>query len=258
MEGGTSATYFKSVGLKKLASAAEKKQRRLHERAGRVRAISESLATVQDVPAQPSEKDLEEMLAERSSSQDLAATQCNTHKETSELAQKCARTAGLLCACLSSGIVTSLREVYGCESLSQRYLFVSALVQRYPELVGIVHDDACHLHKFTAARAGHCVHAARLAPPRLRYICDVFHMAGHIDPWCLVHCNPGAPGLSELVSDVRTSVCEFTFTWFSQYKYQSKHMSQAGFNFFLQEMCSAHNDCIFRGKVSHLTHKRSG
>ena len=119
-----------------------------------------------------------------------------------------------------------MREVYGCESLSQRYLFLAALIAIYPDIAAIIHDDACHLHRFCEARSGRSVAAARLAPPQVRYICDVFHMVGHIDAWCKVHCNPNAPDLSPFVDGVRTSVCDFTFTWFSQYKHQSKHMSE--------------------------------
>ena len=42
-----------------------------------------------------------------------------------------------------------------------------------------------------------------------------------------------------------TSVCEFTFTWLSAYRHQTKHMNRFGFNFFLQEMAWSHNDHIF-------------
>jgi hypothetical protein len=180
---------------------------------------------------------------------------CNTHKETEAMALQCARTAGLLCACLSSGIVTSMREVFGCEGLSQRYLFMSSLVDVYPALMAVVHDDACHMHKFCVAHAACSERACRLAPPHIHYICDVFHMVGHTDAWCKVNCNPSAPHLEPLVQDVRTSVCEFTFTWFNQYKHQTKHMSEFGFKFFAQEMCLAHNDCVFEGDTSHLTHR---
>lgn len=120
--------------------------------------------------------------------------------------------------------------------MSQRYLFVSGLVDLYPEIVAIVHDDACHLHKFCASRAACSERALRLAPPQIRYICDLFHMLGHTDGWCKVNCNPYAPHLEPFLDGVRTSVCEFTFTWFSQYKHQSKHMSEFGFKFFAQEM----------------------
>ena len=123
---------------------------------------------------------------------------------------------------------------------------------RHPEILAIVHDDACHLHKFCEKRADSFAQAARLSPPQIRYICDAFHMAGHNDAWCRVHCSPYAVDLLPLVKDVRTSVCEFTFTWFSQYKYQTKHMNQHGMKFFLLEMCAAHNDCVFAGNTQHL------
>ena len=112
--------------------------------------------------------------------------------------QQCAKTAGLLRACLSSGVITSLREVFGAESLSQRYLFVSELVGLYPDITAIVHDDACHMHKFCEARATCSQAAACLAPQRVHYICDEFHMVGHTDAWCKVHCNPKAPHLRQL------------------------------------------------------------
>ena len=54
----------------------------------------------------------------------------------------------------------------------------------------------------------------------------------------------------------RSSVCEFTFTWLSQYKHQTKHMSQFTFNFFLLEMIDAHNDRIRKGRTDHLPRAR--
>eukprot|EP00973_Karenia_brevis_P031684 4371598-Karenia_brevis.AAC.1 len=81
-----------------------------------------------------------------------------------------------------------MRECFGSESLSQRYLFSSELKALYPDLQVIVHDDACHLHKYASARAQWSHHAATLSPPRLKYVCDRFHMTGHVDAWCLAHC----------------------------------------------------------------------
>ena len=109
----------------------------------------------------------------------------------------------------------------------------------------VVHDDACHLHKFTAARAKASEEAARMAPPTIRYACDVFHMTGHVDAWCLTHCNPKAADLATALEGIRSSVCEFTFTWLSQYQRQTKHMSEYGFKFFLLEMIESHNEDIF-------------
>ena len=42
---------------------------------------------------------------------------------------------------------------------------------------------------------------------------DKFHMAGHVDAWCRQTC--GLPANEALLEGVRTSVCEFTFTWLS-------------------------------------------
>ena len=116
----------------------------------------------------------------------------------------------------------------------------------------MIHDDACHLHKFTEARKDDSAFAASIAPPAVRFICDVFHIAGHTDPWCLVTTHPKAPGNSALVEGVRTSVCEFTFTLLSQYKHATKHMSQFSFNLFLLEVMDAHNQFVVSGKIDHL------
>ncbi|CAK0904474.1 unnamed protein product [Prorocentrum cordatum] len=115
-------------------------------------------------------------------------------------------------------------------------------------------EDDSQQAKFTERRASDSPQAARLAPPAISYICDAFHMSGHTDAWCKANCNPAAPHLKTLVEGVRTSVCEFTFTWMSQYKHQTKHMSEWGLKFFLQEMCMAHNEALFKGSAPHLTH----
>ena len=160
----------------------------------------------------------------------------------------------MLCACTSSGLVVLMKEMHGCESLSQRYIFVSQLKAIFPQVLLIVHDDACHMHRFTEARRDWNEVAASIAPPDILYACDGFHMTGHTDEWCLAHCNPKAPHLEPMLQGIRTSVCEFTFTWFSQYKHQTKHMSKNGFKFFLRE---AHNQAILAGSTSHLTHMKA-
>jgi hypothetical protein len=182
-----------------------------------------------------------------STAEDLAAVVCGTHKEAPALQRSLAKTAGVLCACLSSGVVVLVREIFGSESLSQRYLFLSHLVDVLPEMDVAVHDDACHVMKFALARMGDSAQAARLAPPQLRYVCDPFHMAGHTDQWCREHCDPKNDANAPLVKGIRTPVCEFTFTWLSRYRHQTKHMSEWGFKFFLLEMIASHNAVIFRG-----------
>jgi hypothetical protein len=70
--------------------------------------------------------------------------------------------------------------------------------------------------------------AAGIAPPKLTYVCDKFHMAGHTDAWCRKTCDPDLPEHASVLKGIRTSVCEFTFTWLSKYyyKHQTKHMNE--------------------------------
>ncbi|CAK0860829.1 unnamed protein product [Prorocentrum cordatum] len=219
--------YFHGLGEDRRAASAGRRGAKARWRraaASEVRRQLDAAAPAWDALT-PVER--EQLLSEMSCEADLKAVACNTHKEDDSQQAKCARTAGVLCARLSSGIVVYMREMFGCESLSQR---------------------------FTERRASDSPQAARLAPPAISYICDAFHMSGHTDAWCKANCNPAAPHLKTLVEGVRTSVCEFTFTWMSQYKHQTKHMSEWGFKFFLQEMCMAHNEALFKGSALHLTH----
>ena len=65
-------------------------------------------------------------------------------------------------------------------------------------------------------------------------------------------CAPDAPQHRDLLKGVRTSVCEFTFTWLSRYKHATKHMQQLGFQFFLTQMLDLHNEMLVRGNTQHL------
>ena len=81
----------------------------------------------------------------------------------------------------------------------------------------------------------------------MTFVCDKFHMAGRTDAWCKRICDPELPSNSALLAGVRTSVCEFTFTWLSKYKHQTKHMNEYGFQFFLLDMAWSHNEIILQG-----------
>eukprot|EP00435_Cladocopium_sp_Y103_P046429 s2435_g13.t1 len=186
-------------------------------------------------------------LLQSSDSTDLMSVTCSTHKESNSAQRQLAKSAGLLCACLSERVILYIQEIYGCESLSQRYLCVAALKDLLPSLSTVVRDDACHLHKDTQRRAMHSAAAADIAPPSVTYVCDKFHMAGHTDEWCKQTCDPALPANATRLHGVRTSVCEFTFTWLSKYKHQTKHMNEYGFHFFLLDMAWSHNEIILQG-----------
>ncbi|CAK9060449.1 unnamed protein product [Durusdinium trenchii] len=172
---------------------------------------------------------------------DLQCVTCCAHKEGSAAQRQLAKSAGMLCACLSAGLILHMQEIYGCESLSQRYLCLASVKALLPSLCVAVHDDACHLHKYDSEAA------AQIAPPEMKYVCDKFHMAGHTDAWCKETCDPALPANASLLQGIRTSVCEFTFTWLSKYKHQTKHMNKHGFQFFLLDMAWSHNEIILQG-----------
>jgi hypothetical protein len=241
IDAGMVTSYLRSIGEDKLATQASK----------RLRSISSTATSSAVVPSLSSPgialAQAAEVLPLESAAADLESVACGTHKEGMSAQRSLAKSAGILCAVLSSGIVVLVREIFGSESLSQRYLFISNLVDALPELTVVVHDDACHLFKFSSSRAHESEQAARLAQPRMQYICDPFHMTGHVDQWCKDNCDPKLPARAQTLKGVRSSVCEFTFTWLSQYKHQTKHMNEWGFKFFLGEMIRSHNDIIFQG-----------
>ena len=100
---------------------------------------------------------------------------------------------------------------------------------------------------FYIAHAQDSEAAAQIAPPEMKYVRDKFHMAGHTDAWCKETCDPALPANASLLQGIRTSVCEFTFTWLSKYKHQTKHMNKHGFQFFLLDMAWSHNEIILQG-----------
>ena len=92
-------------------------------------------------------------LQQLSDSTDLMSVTCSTHKESTAAQKQLKKSAGMLCACLSDGVILHMQEIYGCESLSQRYICVAAVKALMPSPCVVVHDDACHLHKYVARRA---------------------------------------------------------------------------------------------------------
>ena len=91
------------------------------------------------------------LLIPESAPEDLQAVTCATRKEAGSDALL-AKTAGVLCVCLSSGIIVLMQEIYGSESLPQRYFCLAAAKAVVPEAVLLVHDDSCHMYKYCLKR----------------------------------------------------------------------------------------------------------
>jgi hypothetical protein len=121
-------------------------------RAGQARQKQRKKSRLQPLPAEAEDEgSLPTLLLPDSSPEDLQAVTCATHKEDRSDVML-AKTAGILCVCLSSGIIMLMQEVYGSESLPQRYFCLAAAKAAVPEAVLLVHDDSCHLYKYCLKR----------------------------------------------------------------------------------------------------------
>lgn len=77
--------------------------------------------------------------------------QCKTEKRK-QAANK-HRSAGICCAVSNRGIIVGITELFGCESLSQVYVFLTWLwytIATFPKL--FAYDDTCHLKRFVNSR----------------------------------------------------------------------------------------------------------
>ena len=160
---------------------------------------------------------------------------CRTSKMSRRLNK---RSAGWLVACTGSGMVASIMEIYGGESLTQRAAFVAKIREAYPTVRTVVHDDACHLRKFMEKWFPE---NPELRYPALNFIIDGFHMRGHTDTWCQLNCSPKLPEHAEILANVNSSSCEILFQWFSQHKSSFRHMGRLTAHFFVSEMIDLHN-----------------
>ena len=176
-----------------------------------------------------------------SAGKDLAAVSCNTHKELKAARGRAARSAGWLFASTPDGFVVHLAEFVGAESLGQRYFFLADLLEAAPEIDIVIHDDACHLRKYAASRAGKSPLARRLAYPQVKYVIDRFHSKGHVDHWCKQHCMHTSPENEKALQGVNTSVCEQQFSKLGRYKFMVSKMGAAIGAFFLNEVVELRN-----------------
>ena len=105
------------------------------------------------------------------------------------------------------------------------------------DLRAIVHDDACHLAKYSLKRAQQCDLAGKMAG--LKWVLDRFHSKGHVDRWCLEHCHPDVhPSVTE---GLNTSVCEMVNSLIGRHKHTYRVLAGATRKFFLQEVVDSRN-----------------
>ena len=167
------------------------------------------------------------------------ASSCATHKESDKDVVAAARTAGFLFAISHSGLVVHLEELIGAESLSQRYAFLLHVLQQFPDLQTVVHDDSCHLHFMAQTQKSGSVLAEKAS--KLSFIVDAFHSAGHVGQWCKAHLMPDLPANKEKLAGFPTSIAEVVNASFSPLKHTIHHMGCFMAKFVLTELVDVHN-----------------
>lgn len=179
------------------------------------------------------------------------ASSCATHKESDKDVVAAARTAGFLFAISHSGLVVHLEELIGAESLSQRYAFLLHVLQQFPDLQTVVHDDSCHLHFMAQSQKSGSVLAEQAS--KLTFIVDAFHSAGHVGQWCKAHLMPDLPANKEKLAGFPTSIAEVVNASFSPLKHTIHHMGCFMAKFVLTELVDVHNIKVLSSvKVGHF------
>ena len=94
----------------------------------------------------------------------------------------------------------------------------------FPQILVVVHDDACHMRRYTTNSQDHEELQAQIAHPMVTYVLDRFDARGHLDAWCRATCCTTSPQMQDIVADAVTSICEITFAWLAKYKHMVRKM----------------------------------
>jgi len=177
--------------------------------------------------------------------------------EERELMQKCAGSlkenqpmqvytnAGVFATILNCGIIVSLANLVGAESLSQVYMHVTELYDAHGDfLPDFGYDDGCHLRRFAEIRKNVNARALKFWERVGQFIfVDRFHWKNHkgTHTYCTKHCNPGD---NRRIDGANTEICEQSFRWFARHKYSVNHMSPARFTFFFLILADRRNEIL--------------
>ena len=159
---------------------------------------------------------------------------CNTEKTKSRFYH---RTGGVLVMAKPCGVIVSMAEIFGGESVSQ----VAEVIEYYLQNCAtsdtkcLVYDDACHLKRHVD-----CRHVYPLLQ-KLDMKIDRFHFKNHTDVWCKENMDPMK---SIFLKHVNTEVMEQIFSWVKGFVTSLRYMSGINFKFFLLDMLDRHNDEI--------------
>ena len=147
---------------------------------------------------------------------------------------------------MNCGIIISIRNLVGAESLSQVYMAVEDMYNAHGEYLpaDFGYDDGCHLRRFAELRKDISARSLNFWLNVGRYIfVDRFHWKNHkgTHKYCTDHCNPAD---NHRIDEANTEICEQSFRWFARHKYSVNHMSPARFTFFFLVLADRRNEIL--------------
>lgn len=187
----------------------------------------------------------------QSSASDLQASSCKTHKEHGPWLKKlirAGRSNGFLFMVTPEGYCLHTKPFFGSESISQRHVFLGEASAAFAELETVVHDDACHLRKYSWKHRGRSELAARLAYPRTKYVLDRWHEGGHVDEWCRLNCKSDTEENKAILAGVNTSRAESWNSLMLRHKWLLRAMSRYTRAFFVHEVVDIRNAAMVAQK----------
>lgn len=140
-------------------------------------------------------------------------------------------------AVAGSGHVVHCAEFSGSETIPLRWFFCAQVKHAVPEWRCLVHDDACHLKRFSQKHKSRCALAQDMAS--MLFILDKFHAQNHRDPYCALHCHPSQH--TEVMSGFDSSACERVNSIVGRHKFCMRQMGAGVRNFYLQEIIETRN-----------------
>jgi len=154
--------------------------------------------------------------------------------------------AGIFVTIMNCGIILSIVNLVGAESLSQVYMHISSLYHDHGDVLpgDFGYDDGCHLRRFAELRQDLNARAKAFWLRVGQFIfVDRFHWKNHKNThvYCTEHCNPDK---NRRIDGANTEICEQSFRWFSRHKYSVNHMTPARFTFFFLIIADRRNQIL--------------
>ena len=147
------------------------------------------------------------------------------------------RTAGLILATHSCGIILSYNEMITSEGLTQIANLIESTIKINSSIKYVCYDTGCKL----AAHVNNKEYNYSQCIKNLEFFIDRFHLGNHVKA-----CQKFSCDTNEIVKLINSSICESEFYTFGKYKHTVKHMTRYHYMFFFLMVFESYNNNIFK------------